>query len=113
MKLLIPLIVGILSLQCIENRVVLSNKPLPIEQNTLIGDVEWEALSYTTNPDSILRITYQEKYGSEKTFLCKALFINDRSQQYKLISPSGTIILEKSNIVSISYNQIPIERGDQ
>jgi len=108
------LVLVILLFQCYEAKTPEKEKQATQIKNTLIGDEEWKIISYATNPDSLnVRVTYQEKYGSEKTILCKAVFMNEKSQQYKLVSPSSAVILEKSNIVSISYNQIPIERGNQ
>jgi hypothetical protein len=111
MKILIMFLLVAVFFQCYEAKTPEKEKQVGQIKNT--GDEDWKVISFAANPDSFyVRVTYQEKYGSEKSIFCKAVFINDKSQQYKLISPLGTIILEKSNIVSISYNQVPIERGN-
>jgi len=71
---------------------------------------DWAVVSGVSNPDSFnLIVTYQEKYGSERTVFCKALFSNTKTKQFKLVSPESSSILEMDNIVSIKYYQREIK----
>jgi hypothetical protein len=64
----------------------------------------WIALS-STEKDSI-KVTYQEKYGIEKTLYCSAIFENNKTGEYKCVAPwLGNIVLQKSNLNSFTYNK--------
>ena len=70
---------------------------------------EWKVECHSEKPDSIdLKVTYQEKYGLERVMLCKAVFSNSKTNQYKLISPDLNQILEKSNLISLRVEKITI-----
>ena len=70
---------------------------------------EWKVEYYSEKPDSIdLKVTYQEKYGLERVVFCKAVFSNSKTNQYKLISPEVSLILEKSNLISLKVEKITI-----
>jgi len=70
---------------------------------------EWKSEYYSENPDSVdLKVTYQEKYGMEKVYICKAVFSNSKTNQYKLISPKVNLVLERANLVSLKVEKIAI-----
>jgi hypothetical protein len=71
-----------------------------VPQNTAVEKNDWELESSAT-PDKVLKVKYQEKYGSEKTVYCMASFYNAKTRQYKLDAPwFQSIILEQENLVS-------------
>lgn len=72
------------------------------KQDQTLDNNDWVPIASTK---SILEVTYQEKYGLEKTILCKAVFENNKTKEYKCISPElGSLILQKANLNSFKIS---------
>ena len=73
-----------------------------IEQN------DWTPFASIQPNDSlnVLKVVYQEKYGSEKTIYCKVIFDNTKTAEYKCVAPWLDLILEKSNLNSFKFSTI-------
>lgn len=72
------------------------------EEQTLEKN-DWVSIQSIKLEDSlnVIKITYQEKYGLERTFYCKAVFENIKTAEYKCVAPwLGSLLLQKSNLNS-------------
>ena len=78
-----------------------------VQDDVKIEPNDWQAIQFIDSKDtsSVIKVVYQEKYGSEKTILCNVIFENIKTNEYKCTSPwSEKLVLQKSNLNSISYN---------
>jgi hypothetical protein len=74
-------------------------------QEPKIEKSDWTVVTSVKPEDTshVLVVTYQEKYGLERTVQCKAVFENVKTAEYKCVSPElGSLLLQKSNLNSFS-----------
>lgn len=88
---------------------VLVKNPVYVRQQSSIEKNDWSVFS-TSKDSSFLKVSYQEKYGFEKTVYCKVIFENTKTGEYKCISPElGCLILQKSNLNSFKVTEVKNE----
>jgi len=80
-----------------------------IQDTAIVETNPWEP--YLSIPvgdtESVYEVTWDQKYGSTKTYFCMAVFRNEHSKQYKLISPwLDGIIIEYQNTNDIKFNKV-------
>jgi hypothetical protein len=70
---------------------------------------DWKTVIAIASDDTtnVIKIGYDQKYGSHIEFYCKAMFRNDKTNQYKFIAPwmVGTEV-ERANIDAITYDRV-------
>ena len=96
-----------------ENQSIANFKDSAIQKDQAIPDNDWKFFASIVPGDSlnILKVVYQEKYGSEKTIYCTAVFENDKTGEYKCIAPwLPNCTLQQSNLNSFNY-QIVLKKG--
>lgn len=80
-----------------------ANKPLnvtsfEIKQDQTLDKNVWKVLSFSES--HYLKVFYKEKYGVEKKCLCKVVFENTKTGEYKCISPEiKSLVLQKDNLI--------------
>lgn len=65
--------------------------------------------------ENVYEVIWSQKYGSARICYCKAIFINEKMRQYKMIAPwRAGIIVEYANTNDIAFNKVSKEKmGDQ
>jgi hypothetical protein len=74
-----------------------------IVTDVIIDKNDWDLVVSVGSEDSckFVEVCYQEKYGMEKTILCKVVFENLKNGEYKCVSADlGNLVLQKSNLNS-------------
>jgi len=80
------------------------------QDSTNIEPNDWVQSTSIKPEDSlnIIKVDYQEKYGSEKTAYCMCVFENSKTGEYKCVSPKlGSLVLQKSNLISFQFTIVP------
>jgi len=69
---------------------------------------DWIVLTSIKSDDTlnIIEVCYQEKYGLERVVFCTAIFENQKLGEYKCISPTLNLILQKSNLNSFQTKTV-------
>jgi len=80
----------------------INNEKKIFNDKSIIGKVEWNPIAIA-NDSTILKVSWQEKYGPEKTVEC--LIVWESEKQFKLTSKNLNVIIEKTNT-----NDLKIER---
>jgi hypothetical protein len=68
---------------------------------------DWVVIQSIKDSLSVIKITYQEKYGIEKSAYCMVVFENVKTAEYKCIAPwLGSLLLQKSNLNSFQTSMV-------
>ena len=60
-----------------------------------------------SDTDHIYRVTWTQEYGSPQVVYCKAVFKNDKDNQYKLVAPwIGGLDIDRSNVGDIKFEKV-------
>jgi len=76
-----------------------------LNQKVTIRENDWTPFLSVPLKDtlSIIKVTYQEKYDSEKEVFCMAIFENRITGEYKCIASwLSNYVLQKSNLVTLN-----------
>jgi hypothetical protein len=79
---------------------------IPVDPN------DWKALKFVETNDTthVYKVTWSQSWGAPMTAYCKAIFINDKSRQYRLVAPwFSAIDLERANIDDIKFELVPLD----
>jgi len=101
--IMVSLLVLIIAITIFYNWNRYSGNVVVFEEKPIKND--WVVLVSVKPEDTmkVIEVKYQEKYGLEKTAICKAVFENSKTGEYKCISPEiGSLILQKSNLNSFN-----------
>jgi len=82
---------------------------LKMQDEVKIEPNDWQVVQSIDLNDSlrVIKVVYQEKYGSERIVFCNAIFENKKTSEYKCIAPwLEGLVLEKSNVNAITYNKV-------
>lgn len=79
---------------------------------TPIDPNDWKAFKFVTTYDTnhVYKVTWSQSWGTPMIAYCKAVFINEKSKQYRLVAPwFSTIDLERANIDDIKFELVPLD----
>jgi|GEM_PF-5727018 len=82
-----------------------------VDTTTVAEENIWEPYKAISDTSEVYKVTWQEKYGTEKTEYCAAAFKHRKTQDYKLIAPwLDEYIIKAANLNSIKFEKKEMKR---
>ena len=75
-------------------------------KDSIIQINPWQPYKSIQDTNYIYRVTWQEKYGNEKTQLAMVIFKNTKTNDYKLVAPNIDTEILSSNLNTIDFIKI-------